>query len=261
MLAERGVRVSLGAQSFGHAQLAVLERRATPDQVRARRRARCAPPASPTSRSTCSSASPAMGRAELDRDLDEALALAPEHLSCYELEAKPGTRFTHRHGAELARQAELLEDHYEHVIARLQARRLPLVRDRQLLPRRPRARSTTWPTGRAATTSASASAPSRRSGSSGARTGRRWPGYVDALERRRGAAALDRAADARRARAGAPAARAAARRAARDRRARSCDRSGRPRAHGGARASSTRPTVPCGSRRAGACSPTTSSRA
>ena len=64
---------------------------------------------------------PGMGREELDRDLDEALALAPEHLSCYELEAKPGTRFAHRHGAELARQAELLEDHYEHVIARLQA--------------------------------------------------------------------------------------------------------------------------------------------
>ena len=62
-----------------------------------------------------------MGRAELDRDIDEALALAPEHLSYYELEAKPGTRFTHRHGAELARQAELLEDHYEHVIARLGA--------------------------------------------------------------------------------------------------------------------------------------------
>jgi oxygen-independent coproporphyrinogen-3 oxidase len=64
---------------------------------------------------------PGMGRPELDRDLGEALALDPEHLSCYELEAKPGTRFTHRHGAELARQAELLEDHYEHVIARLQA--------------------------------------------------------------------------------------------------------------------------------------------
>src|SRR4029077_6364698 len=54
-------------------------------------------------------------------DLDEALALEPEHLSCYELEAKPGTRFAHRQGAELARQAELLEDHYEHVIARLRA--------------------------------------------------------------------------------------------------------------------------------------------
>src|SRR4029077_7715472 len=49
------------------------------------------------------------------------LALAPEHLSCYELEAKPGTRFAHRHGAELARQGELLEDHYEHVISRLVA--------------------------------------------------------------------------------------------------------------------------------------------
>ncbi len=35
MLAGRGVRVSLGAQSFGAEQLAVLERRATPQQVRA----------------------------------------------------------------------------------------------------------------------------------------------------------------------------------------------------------------------------------
>ena len=58
---------------------------------------------------------------ELDRDLDAALALEPQHLSCYELEAKPGTRFTHRHGAELKRQAELMEGHYEHVIARLEA--------------------------------------------------------------------------------------------------------------------------------------------
>src|SRR5438105_8095655 len=31
-----------------------------------------------------------------------------EHLSCYELEAKPGTRFTHGHGPELARQAEAM---------------------------------------------------------------------------------------------------------------------------------------------------------
>ena len=63
---------------------------------------------------------PGETRAALDRDIDAALALEPDHLSCYELEAKPGTRFTFTHGAELARQAELLEDHYEHVIERLE---------------------------------------------------------------------------------------------------------------------------------------------
>ena len=57
----------------------------------------------------------------LDADLDELLALAPEHCSLYELEAKPGTRFTHAHGAALARQAELLEEHYERRSARMEA--------------------------------------------------------------------------------------------------------------------------------------------
>ena len=45
---------------------------------------------------------PGQSAADLERDLAEALALGPEHLSCYELEAKPGTRFTHAHGEELA---------------------------------------------------------------------------------------------------------------------------------------------------------------
>ena len=118
VLGERGVRVSLGAQSFGHAQLAVLERRATPESVRAAARRLRAAGVANLSLDLLFGV-PGMGRAELDRDLAEALALAPEHLSCYELEAKPGTRFAHRHGGQLARQAELLEDHYEHVIARL----------------------------------------------------------------------------------------------------------------------------------------------
>ena len=47
---------------------------------------------------------PGQSAADLERDLAEALALEPEHLSCYELEAKPGTRFTHAHGEELARR-------------------------------------------------------------------------------------------------------------------------------------------------------------
>ena len=58
---------------------------------------------------------------DLDADLDDALALEPEHLSCYELEAKPGTRFTHAHGAELERQAERMESYFERVVARLTA--------------------------------------------------------------------------------------------------------------------------------------------
>ena len=120
VLAGRGVRVSLGAQSFGAAQLAVLERRATPERVReAVARLRAAGVANLSL--DLLFGVPGMGREELDRDIGEAVALAPDHLSYYELEAKPGTRFTHRHGAELARQAELLEDHYEHVIERLAA--------------------------------------------------------------------------------------------------------------------------------------------
>jgi oxygen-independent coproporphyrinogen-3 oxidase len=120
MLARREVRVSLGAQSFGAEQLAVLERRATPEQVRAAAAHLRSAGVANLSLDLLFGV-PGMGRPELDRDLDGALALEPEHLSCYELEAKPGTRFAHRHGAELVRQAELLEDHYEHVIARLSA--------------------------------------------------------------------------------------------------------------------------------------------
>jgi oxygen-independent coproporphyrinogen-3 oxidase len=62
---------------------------------------------------------PGQSAADLEADLSDALALEPEHLSCYELEAKPGTRFTHAHGAELARQAEAMETYFEHVVARL----------------------------------------------------------------------------------------------------------------------------------------------
>jgi oxygen-independent coproporphyrinogen-3 oxidase len=62
---------------------------------------------------------PGQSAADLDADLSEALALGPEHLSCYELEAKPGTRFTHAYGAELARHAEAMEAYFERVVGRL----------------------------------------------------------------------------------------------------------------------------------------------
>jgi oxygen-independent coproporphyrinogen-3 oxidase len=62
---------------------------------------------------------PGQEPAHLARDLDEALALEPEHLSAYELEAKPGTRFTHAHGDELRRQAEAMESYVEQVVETL----------------------------------------------------------------------------------------------------------------------------------------------
>ena len=111
-------RVSLGAQTFGPHLLAVLERSATPDVVR-----RAFHTLRDVSFDNISLdliyGIPGQSAADLDADLGEALALAPEHLSCYELEAKPGTRFTHAHGAELERQADAMEDYFERVVTRL----------------------------------------------------------------------------------------------------------------------------------------------
>lgn len=121
LLRENGVtRVSLGAQSFQLRLLDVLERRATPDDVRA---------AVPTLREAGFDnvsldlvyGIPGQAAADLDADLAEALALEPEHLSCYELEAKPGTRFAHAHGDELARQADAMEGYFEQVVDTLLA--------------------------------------------------------------------------------------------------------------------------------------------
>jgi oxygen-independent coproporphyrinogen III oxidase len=120
LLAGGANRVSLGAQSFGAAELAVLERRARPEQVRG---------AFATLREAGFDnlnldlifGVPGQTEEALDRDLSAALELGPEHVSYYELEAKPGTRFTVHHGAELARQAERLEGYYERVVETLEA--------------------------------------------------------------------------------------------------------------------------------------------
>jgi oxygen-independent coproporphyrinogen III oxidase len=121
LLREAGVtRVSLGAQSFQPGLLQVLERRAGPDVVR-----RAFYHLRDASFDNISidllHGIPGQSAAALELDIDEALALAPEHISYYELEAKPGTRFTHAHGAELTRQAEAMEGYYELVIERLTA--------------------------------------------------------------------------------------------------------------------------------------------
>jgi oxygen-independent coproporphyrinogen III oxidase len=111
-------RVSVGAQSFHSGLLRVLERRAGPDDVR-----RAVHTLRDAGFDNISLdllyGIPGESAADLERDLAEALALEPEHLSCYELEAKPGTRFTHAHGDELARQAEAMEGYFERVVEAL----------------------------------------------------------------------------------------------------------------------------------------------
>jgi putative oxygen-independent coproporphyrinogen III oxidase len=113
-------RVSLGVQSFQSHLLAVLERRATPDVVR-----RAFYHLRDASFDNISLdliyGIPGQSSSDLQRDLEAALGLAPEHLSLYELEAKPGTRFTHAHGEELMRQAEAMEGYLERLVAVLTA--------------------------------------------------------------------------------------------------------------------------------------------
>jgi oxygen-independent coproporphyrinogen-3 oxidase len=119
LLREHGVdRVSLGAQSFQPHLLETLERRARPEDVRRAVQILRAAGFENVSLDLIYGI-PGQGADDLERDLAEALALAPEHLSAYELEAKPGTRFTHAHGAELQRQAEAMEDYFERVVATL----------------------------------------------------------------------------------------------------------------------------------------------
>jgi oxygen-independent coproporphyrinogen-3 oxidase len=111
-------RVSLGAQTFRPELLRVLERVAGPDDVRhAVHHLRDA--GFDNISLDLVYGIPGQSASDLEADLGDALALVPEHLSCYELEAKPGTRFTHTWGAELARQADAMEDYFERVVARL----------------------------------------------------------------------------------------------------------------------------------------------
>jgi oxygen-independent coproporphyrinogen-3 oxidase len=119
LLRDGGVnRVSLGAQSFRPHLLGVLERRATPDDVRGAVRVLREAGFDNISLDLLYGI-PGQSATDLELDLADALALEPEHLSWYELEAKRGTRFTHAHGEELLRQAEAMEDYYERVVEAL----------------------------------------------------------------------------------------------------------------------------------------------
>jgi oxygen-independent coproporphyrinogen-3 oxidase len=111
-------RVSLGAQTFQPRLLETLERVAGPDDLR-----RAVHHLRDAGFDNISLdliyGIPGQSTADLEADLGDALALEPEHVSCYELEAKPGTRFTHAWGTELARQADAMEDYFERVVATL----------------------------------------------------------------------------------------------------------------------------------------------
>jgi oxygen-independent coproporphyrinogen-3 oxidase len=111
-------RVSVGAQSFQPRLLRVLERRARPEDVRRAVHA-LRDAAFDNISLDLLYGIPGQSPSDLKADLADALALEPEHVSCYELEAKPGTRFTRAHGAELERQAESMEPYFELVVATL----------------------------------------------------------------------------------------------------------------------------------------------
>jgi oxygen-independent coproporphyrinogen-3 oxidase len=119
VLVEGGVtRVSLGAQSFRGHLLDVLERQARPDQIAAAVQGLRAAGVHSLNLDLMFGV-PGQEPDDLRADLDDLLALAPDHVSSYELEAKPGTRFTHRYGRELGRQADAMEAYYEEVVATL----------------------------------------------------------------------------------------------------------------------------------------------
>jgi len=121
VLVEGGVtRVSLGAQSFRPHLLDVLERRARPEQIVAAVRVLRDAGIQSLNLDLIFGV-PGQTGADLRADLDDLLALEPDHVSAYELEAKPGTRFTHRHGRALERQAEAMEDYYEEAVGALRA--------------------------------------------------------------------------------------------------------------------------------------------
>lgn len=108
-------RVSLGAQSFTAHLLGALERRASPAAVRhALYHLRDA--GFDNISLDLVYGIPGQSPSDLEHDLGEALALGPEHLSCYELEAKQGTRFAVTWGEELRRQSEAMEGYYERVV-------------------------------------------------------------------------------------------------------------------------------------------------
>ena len=119
LLRDCGVtRVSLGAQSFRPRLLEVLERRARPDDVRRAVYAFRDAKFDNISLDLIYGI-PGQSAADLEADLSDALALEPEHLSCYELEAKPGPASPMRTARSLHARPRPWRTYFERVVARL----------------------------------------------------------------------------------------------------------------------------------------------
>lgn len=108
-------RVSLGAQSFQPDLLRALDRRATPDQVRAAFRAARAAGFASVSLDLLF-AVPGQDAAMLADDIDQAIALGADHISWYELEVKPGSA--------LARQGAIVDEDFSETAYRTVVERL-----------------------------------------------------------------------------------------------------------------------------------------
>jgi len=116
----RVTRVSLGVQSFEPRLLNVLERRGDACQaIRAFQALRSV--GFDNLSLDLIYGTPGQTRDDLSSDLERALVLDPDHVSCYELEAKPGTRFTEIHGGDLSRQADAMETYFEDAVAAMEA--------------------------------------------------------------------------------------------------------------------------------------------
>lgn len=114
LVAGGATRVSLGAQSLQPDVLDVLERRATPQQVRTAVAALRAAGV-PQLNLDMVWGVPGQDVRDLDADLDALLQLAPDHLSAYELEYKPGTRLTRQWAGRMPPE-EASDGMYEQVV-------------------------------------------------------------------------------------------------------------------------------------------------
>lgn len=112
-------RVSLGVQSFSPRLRELLERSGAPEEVEAAaRRLRQAGIANISL--DLIFGIPGQGREDLERDIAAALALEPEHLSCYELTVKDGSGFARRHAEGLKEVRERGREYYETVVDSLE---------------------------------------------------------------------------------------------------------------------------------------------
>lgn len=111
-------RMSFGAQSFRPRLLSALDRVATPDQIRrAVLYARGLGFASVSVDMLL--AIPGQTVEDLAADLEEVVALEPDHVSWYELELKPGSALAAR--GDLALDADFAEEAYARVVEGLEA--------------------------------------------------------------------------------------------------------------------------------------------